>query len=230
LAGWEGFLGLWLLTGIAPRRVWVAVVGTFIALAAAGLHLALTGQQSCGCLGRVTINPWYACLLDAIGLIALWHWRPRLPPFRRRLASMVAGVASAAIVVSGICAFAYWEYGSLRAGLVAATQGGIWVEPAGIDLGPQPARQRVPFRLSIVNGSDRRVQLVGFSASCTCSSTPTLGLELPADIEPETRLELPFTVTAGAPGQATHYGLGLLVNDAGELRRFRVDIQGGQQQ
>ena len=53
----EIVLGLWLLSGWLPRAVWMTTLAFFGILAAVSLYLALEGQQSCGCFGRVTVSP-----------------------------------------------------------------------------------------------------------------------------------------------------------------------------
>ena len=53
----EAVLGLWLLSGWSARAAWAGATGFFALMASASLYLALAGQQSCGCLGRIQVNP-----------------------------------------------------------------------------------------------------------------------------------------------------------------------------
>jgi hypothetical protein len=75
----ETILGLWLLSGWSRQAAWVAALGFFGILAGASLHLALTGQPSCGCFGRLTVSPWLALGLDLAVVTALLVCRPAGP-------------------------------------------------------------------------------------------------------------------------------------------------------
>jgi hypothetical protein len=72
----ELLLGLWLLSGWSRRAAWVAELGFFIILTCISLYSALIGQQSCGCFGRVPMNPWFMVVLDLGCVIALAFFRP----------------------------------------------------------------------------------------------------------------------------------------------------------
>jgi hypothetical protein len=67
----ELFFGLWLLSGIYPRRTWQAALVCFSAFACVSLYKALSGEASCGCFGRVPVNPWYTVVLDVTAVAAL---------------------------------------------------------------------------------------------------------------------------------------------------------------
>ena len=72
----ELFFGLWLLFGLYPRRTWQAAIVCFSAFACVSLYKALSGEASCGCFGRVPVNPWYTLILDLTALAALVFCRP----------------------------------------------------------------------------------------------------------------------------------------------------------
>lgn len=76
----ETLLGLWLLSGWSVRASWVSALGLFSLLAGVSLWLALEGQSSCGCLGRVQVSPWAMFALDLAALMALAIWRPSYAP------------------------------------------------------------------------------------------------------------------------------------------------------
>jgi hypothetical protein len=72
----ELFFGLWLLAGIWPGRTWLAALGCFILFACVAFWKALSGEASCGCFGRVPVNPWYTFVLDTFFVVALLLFRP----------------------------------------------------------------------------------------------------------------------------------------------------------
>jgi hypothetical protein len=72
----ELFFGLWLLAGIYARLTWVAAVACFALFAAVALWKALSGEASCGCFGRVPVNPWYTFGMDTFFVAALFYFRP----------------------------------------------------------------------------------------------------------------------------------------------------------
>ncbi len=71
-------LGLWLLSGLFKRAAYIAAVGCFSLFCCVTLYKALAGYGSCGCFGKVHVNPWITLLaIDVPGLIALIIWRPK---------------------------------------------------------------------------------------------------------------------------------------------------------
>jgi hypothetical protein len=75
----ELLLGLLLLSGILPRLTYASSVLCFGGFALVSLYKAISGYASCGCFGRVPVNPWYTFALDAAAVVALLRWRPRGP-------------------------------------------------------------------------------------------------------------------------------------------------------
>ena len=73
----ELFFGLWLLAAILPRLTWAAALGLFGLFVCVSLYKALSGYASCGCFGRVEVNPWYTSGLDIAFVLSLSIWRPR---------------------------------------------------------------------------------------------------------------------------------------------------------
>lgn len=74
----EILFALWLL--FVPKRLtqitWLAILGLFSFFTCVTLYKALTGEASCGCFGRVEINPWYTLIFDSIVVGLLLWFRP----------------------------------------------------------------------------------------------------------------------------------------------------------
>ena len=77
-------LGLSLLFNIYARRIWQITLACFALFTCVSVYKALSGQASCGCFGRVEVNPWYTTTLDLAAVLTLLWWRPfpvlPLPP------------------------------------------------------------------------------------------------------------------------------------------------------
>lgn len=100
----ELLFGLWLVAGICPKFSWVTALLCFAAFALTSLIKALAGEASCGCFGRVPVNPWYTFGLDMAAVVALLYWRPNghgaiAGRSVRSLPLQVGGVALAALLV-----------------------------------------------------------------------------------------------------------------------------------
>jgi hypothetical protein len=72
----ELFFGLWLLGGLLPKATWAAALMCFGLFACVSLYKALSGHATCGCFGRVPVNPWYTTTLDLAIVVSLVRRRP----------------------------------------------------------------------------------------------------------------------------------------------------------
>jgi len=131
---WELVLGLVLLSGAIRRLAWLAAVGTFLLLTAVTLSKALGGEVSCGCWGRIEVNPWWTLVLDVGLLGALLACRPALRgPIRVRPAAWrIAGVAVVTLAIglpAGIVAGLYEPARLLADGSILGDDGVVVLEP-----------------------------------------------------------------------------------------------------
>ena len=74
----EIVFGLWMLGGLLPRLTWAAALGCFSLFCGVALYKGLGGVASCGCFGKLSINPWYTLALDVAAVGALVLCRPDL--------------------------------------------------------------------------------------------------------------------------------------------------------
>lgn len=75
----EIFFGLWLLRGLLPRLTWMAAIGCFSLFACVSLYKALSGEVSCGCFGKVEVNPWIVTSFDIFVCVSLILSLPAVP-------------------------------------------------------------------------------------------------------------------------------------------------------
>ena len=72
LAQIEVVLGVWLVSGLYPRTAKSVAITCFAAFCGVSLYQVLSGEPSCGCFGRVSVNPRYVLLLDFFVVVVLW--------------------------------------------------------------------------------------------------------------------------------------------------------------
>lgn len=64
-------LGIWLLSGLFRKAAWLIAVFAFGMFILITLQKGLTGVASCGCFGRVSVNPWITLSIMDIPFFAL---------------------------------------------------------------------------------------------------------------------------------------------------------------
>jgi hypothetical protein len=73
---WEVLLGLLLLTGVVPRAARVAALATFATFAIYNVYQIYSREASCGCFGKLSIDPMYTFWFDVAAVVALGLWEP----------------------------------------------------------------------------------------------------------------------------------------------------------
>ncbi|MGM0487596.1 MAG: MauE/DoxX family redox-associated membrane protein [Planctomycetota bacterium] len=114
----ELFFGLWLLANIQPEWTRRAAIACFAVFAAVSLYRAFSGAASCGCFGRVVVNPWYTFAMAVGAVLALLRWQAFEPssstrhlswtPARRAVAVTSVWFVSAPLVGWRRCCLRQW--------------------------------------------------------------------------------------------------------------------------
>ena len=73
----ELFFGILLLANIWAKPSWAVALACFGLFTCVSVCKALAGHASCGCFGRVPVNPWYTGTLDLAVVLSLLRWRPK---------------------------------------------------------------------------------------------------------------------------------------------------------
>jgi thiol-disulfide isomerase/thioredoxin len=78
-------LGIWLISGLFHKAAWLAAVIAFGVFIGVTLQKGIAGLESCGCFGKVHVNPWITlAAIDIPVFIGLLLLRPKgeklLPP------------------------------------------------------------------------------------------------------------------------------------------------------
>lgn len=81
----EAALGLWLLSGLFPVLAVYVTAACFLLYAGFAISKALSGAHSCGCFGRVPVNPWITLALDLVAAPAAFCAGRFSAPLRRQI-------------------------------------------------------------------------------------------------------------------------------------------------
>ena len=72
----EFLFGSWLITGLYRQATRIVALLGFYGLLNVSLWQALEGKESCGCLGAIKTNPWFAVIVDSMILFGLLAMTP----------------------------------------------------------------------------------------------------------------------------------------------------------
>jgi hypothetical protein len=200
----EAVLGLWLLSAIYPRASRQVAILFFGLLACASVYLALAGQTSCGCFGRVTVNPWITLALDVAAAASLYLLPTpgaslsHSPAWLQFLGRTCLKPAAILLVVGAVFLLAVDD----PAAAIARLRGdSITVEPAICDFGSGPVGVERVLQVQLTNRTDRPIRIIGGSADCRCVAIHSLPLTLS---QRETRAIDVKAMFRGSPGKFRH--------------------------
>ncbi len=200
----EILLGLWLLSGWSARASWVAALVFFGALGGTSLYLALVGQASCGCFGRVLVSPWWSFGLDAAVLAALAVFRPTAETVGQPSAALrgvmptVAGAAAFLALIAG--GFFLW-FDNPEEALARLRGEPLTVEPVVSSVGEGVGGEERPFTIRLKNNSDRSIRVIGGTTTCACIASRSLPITLAPGQSDSIEVVMRFT---GSPGRFQH--------------------------
>jgi len=197
----EVILGLWLLSGWAARASRTAALTFFALLAVASLYLALDGQPSCGCFGRVAVSPWWTLALDVGVIAALISCRPLpgsgfLPASIRHVLAIGLGAVAFLTLGGGAFMLASADPTAVLARLRGEP---IAVQPSMSEVGSGVAEEQRSITFQLTNRSDHPVQFVGGTSNCACIATA----DLPVTVAP--RESRPITVKVNFKGEVGRF-------------------------
>lgn len=229
LAEAEILLGVWLLTGYLPVLSWIVVTITFIAFAGVSLNNGIIGETSCGCTGRIPLNPWQAFEVDLAVLAVLLVAHPDLGSVRSnprafvRRSALVGTVALGGVFASvGLLAVSgHFISGSIEAMLAHLRGEHLSVYPRVVDVGAIPASKERELSVELVNRTDHAVCIFGGTSDCSCTVLADLPLRLASGERRRVRI---LTKMPRKPGLFTRH-VTLLFDDEG-FRKTSVMLTG----
>jgi hypothetical protein len=201
-AEWELFLGAWLWSGIASRASWLLALITFLAFAGLTGYLGWVGVASCGCLGAIKTNPWWALGADlaVVGLLAVS--RPAVesgstPQFLRAAGVWVSSVALLFAILAGASVLIF---GSTEVA-VAKLRGETVVMVPYVDFGVGRPNDMLETTATVANYTEEPVRLIGGTTDCSCATVDDFPLTVPPDGKASFRVRL--RVLSNTSGQLT---------------------------
>ncbi len=197
----ELLLGLWLVSGWQAGASRLAALAFFGLLAAVSLWLALEGQSSCGCFGRIPIHPWATLIFDLSAMSSLAVFRPRLVSSDRGRMGlkglMCAGIGASVLlstVTAGLMAYWHADFSTVLARLRGEP---LTIEPAVFDIGAGVSGQGREFEIRVTNHSAYPVRIVGGPTKCPCAIADELPVTVPAGGTITLPMRAKFTGTVG---------------------------------
>jgi hypothetical protein len=203
----EAVLGLWLVSGIYPRVSRQVAIVFFGLLASASLYLALAGQASCGCFGRIHINPWITFALD-VGAVALLCLLPMPDASSNHPSAWSASLQflgktcfRAVVILMVVAIFFLLTTDDPATSLARLRGDSITIEPAVCDFESAPFGTKRSLHVRLTNRTERPIRIVGGSADCRCVAIHSLPIILSAGETQTIEVKATFR---GSPGRFRH--------------------------
>lgn len=212
----EILLGAWLISGWCRFGSWLIALVTFALFLLIALSQVQAGRSDCGCFGKVKVPPTLTLILDSCVVVALVVMRPRWegwPPAGAGLRAVFRVGGTAALFVAVLAGYAHIRYGSVEAGLGAATGRPIALLSTVADVGRVAPDGTGEGELRVVNLTDHDVQVAFVSARCECAYFR----DLPVTIRPGGVARIGFVLRAPTEPGLFRRG-GVVRSSAGEAR------------
>ena len=197
----EGLLGLWLLTGLAPIRSWLAALGTFAFFA--GVSLQWVARRRLLRLLRGDYGKSLAHVRTRYrGAVPVGRVPAEMGrPFRggTGLKGMAKGAIGVVVLAVGLLGLGRFFFTSPQEAAAFLRGEQITVDQTTVDLGVGQNGEWKTGKATVQNLSARPVRIVGGHADCSC----VVAEELPVAIGPGAKAEIPFRLhyPASSTGQ-----------------------------
>lgn len=196
----EFLLALWFLSGQALAAARLMGMLFFSLAGLASLYMIWIGQTSCGCFGKINTNPWVALTIDLAALILLFFIRSsRTEPVSSLLKSTAFQVALGTVVILGLAIELFFLSVDDPERVLAQWRGDIiTINPSVIDAGSAMLGEKRQVTLRIHNYSDRIVDIVGGTSTCSCVAIESLPVNIRIGAYKDIKVIVGYK---GTPGQ-----------------------------
>jgi hypothetical protein len=198
----------------------------FSVFACVSLYLALAGQTSCSCFGRLAVSPWVSFGVDVAAVASLAIWRPAQADDGPRPAWMQQALK----IASGACLLLALGGGIVLLTFASPAEALAWfrgeaitVSPTVHDVGKGGPGEEQTFRVALTNRTKRPIRVVGGTTECACVATKDLPLTLAVGESRSIEVSVRFV---GSPGRFQRL-FKLITDDASQPRvvaRFSGEV------
>lgn len=129
----ELFLGLWLVCGLFPSLARRVAIGAFAVFAAYTAYEGFLGRNSCGCFGKVAVNPWVTLVIDTtVVLLLLFMAKPAaLLQTQRKSGPAVALLIAVGVAAGAAAAVLHPKPVAIGHGLISDNHGRLVILEPG---------------------------------------------------------------------------------------------------
>lgn len=145
--------------------------------------------------------------------VASQHWR-----------GWVFAVVSPLMISALVAGALYLQYDPAWRVVAKLTGNEIWVDDPNVELGVVPADGKLSKAVRVRNYSNNKVEIVGASVSCGCTSVRGLPLQLDQSEVAEIPLDIDLA-SRRESGKFTERVV-LIVNSQGSIKRFVIVVSG----
>ncbi len=205
----ESTLALLLVSGVWPRIIKYLAATVFLCFFSVSLSLAWQAAASCGCFGRVHVDPRITATLDAVVVLLLVFATTKKPspnPSRKQIGFLVAGLLVSMILVvpmlfhPPVARVVHPAEVREKTSPSASIESPAGLVPSTIHLGYVEPKSVHRFALELVNDSDHDWTIDNLKTECTC----LVAVDKVTDIVPAGKqISIPFEFTA--PDIVGHY-------------------------
>lgn len=200
----ESILGLWLLSGLFPNTARWLATGCFWCFAVVSFFRGIRGDESCGCLGALKIDPWIMFGFDAVAAVILFATKPEYVAVTTSRLWRFVTLAGIFALGAGIGLHAYESVTSLSRGLL--------ISERTFEFGKVSQSEHLTHVFTIENHCRFAVEIAQSSSTCACTTIPDMNgtILLIGD-----SLELPVTLATGDSEEHVVGGVKLFCRKAG---------------
>ncbi len=161
VAEFEVFLGFWLWSRFNPLAARFTAMGCFSCFLVASVVQALSGEDSCGCLGPIKAVPWLMVVVDALALLWLTvaEWPQQTQPMARSSPPSLAVVTvlGLVLIIGELIAFLEGQEATL-----------LHPSTAHLDFGCACQGSYHEIVFSLTNPGSSTVQVESVATTCRC--------------------------------------------------------------
>ncbi|WP_390891118.1 DUF1573 domain-containing protein [Gemmata palustris] len=159
--GAELLVGAWLIAGVWPRAVRAVATLCFAGFSCVAAFKLIQGEESCGCLGNLTVHPAYTLAADLL-LVSGLCW-VRVPVFERvRPLVPACFLLALAVLAVGVEMRIYASATELSRGLR--------LDATSHEFGEVEQNQILTHEFTLTNNTTLPVEVVETSSTCGCTT------------------------------------------------------------